>query len=172
MLAARSVVPFLSFATPCSQGGATMARRVPPLIWHLGGSVLFLVVVSLLIKGLTGVFHPKIGQAEYGVRAAEVRALGERRAVEARLVSVPVVETAMGTISAVHETTTAARIPARVTEVNVSAGEQVEKGAVSALRGTWPHRSASDRQGHDSGRERGERPDDGSAARRGPSLAL
>ena len=107
-----------------------MAKRIPPLIWYLAGSVLFLVVVSLLIMGLAGVFHPKIGQAEHGVPAAEFRALGERPVAEARLVTMPVVETAVGTISAVHETTIAAKILARVMEVNVSAGEQVEKGAV------------------------------------------
>ena len=107
-----------------------MAKSIPPLIWYLGGSVLFLVVVSLLIMVLAGVFHPKIGQAEHGVPAAEVRVLGERPVTEARLVSMPVVETTVGTISAVHETTIAAKTLARITEVNVSAGEQAEKGAV------------------------------------------
>jgi len=107
-----------------------MANRVPSLVWYIGGSAFFLVVVSLLIMGLAGFFHPKIGQAEDGVPAAAVRALGERAAVEAHLVSVPVVETAVGTISAVHETTIAAKILARITEVNFSAGEQVKKGAV------------------------------------------
>ncbi|MBU0639655.1 MAG: efflux RND transporter periplasmic adaptor subunit [Planctomycetes bacterium] len=107
-----------------------MAKRIPPLIWYFGGAVLFLVVVSLLIMGLAGVFHPKIGQDEHGVPEAEVRTLGERPVVEARLVSMPLVETAVGTISAIHETTIAAKILARVTEVNVSAGEQVAEGAV------------------------------------------
>ncbi len=107
-----------------------MVKRNSPLIWYLGGSVLFIVVVSLLIMGLAGFFHHKIGEAEHGMPAREVRTLGARSVAEARLVSMPVVETAVGTISAIHETTIAAKILARVLEVNVTAGEQVEQGAV------------------------------------------
>lgn len=107
-----------------------MARRIPPFVWYLGGSLLFLIVVSVLIAGLAGVFHRKIGSTPATRPAAAVRLLGPRPVVAVREVEVPVVEAAVGTIGAVHETTVAAKITARVTEVNVTAGATVQKDAV------------------------------------------
>ena len=107
-----------------------MAKRISPRVWYLGGGVLLLIIVGLLIMGLAGVFHAKIGPVKRPAGGVGLRPLGDRSTAEARLVSVPVIETAVGTISAVHETTLAAKILARVTEVNAAAGETVAQGAV------------------------------------------
>ncbi len=107
-----------------------MGKRIPPWVTYSGSGAGLLVIVALLIMWLAGVFHAKVGQAQHPGPAVHVRLLGDRPAIEARLVSVPVVETAVGSIAAVHETTIAAKILARVTEVNASAGEQVQEGAV------------------------------------------
>jgi membrane fusion protein (multidrug efflux system) len=107
-----------------------MAKKIPSVIWYGGGGVVLLVCVSLLIMWLAGFFQPKIGETGHEAAAAEVRTLGDRTVAEAQLIDRPVIETAVGTISAVHETTIAAKILARVIEVNVSAGEEVKEDAV------------------------------------------
>jgi hypothetical protein len=54
-----------------------MAKRIPPLVWHLGGSVLLQVVVSLLITGLSGVFDTlprrRISRSTCGLACPSVR---------------------------------------------------------------------------------------------------
>ena len=50
--------------------------------------------------------------------------------VPVRIVRIPLVETAVGTIRAVHETTIGSKLLARVVEVNLKAGQKVRQGDV------------------------------------------
>ena len=54
----------------------------------------------------------------------------ERRLVPVRLIRLPLCESAVGTIRAVHETTIGSKLLARVVEVNLKAGQKVQAGDV------------------------------------------
>jgi RND family efflux transporter MFP subunit len=91
----------------------------------------FTLVVAVLILWLAGVFHQKIpGEVRTAAAARAARSAAGVRTAEARLITVPRVESAVGTIRAVHETAVASKILARVIEVNVQAGQEVGQGDV------------------------------------------
>jgi RND family efflux transporter MFP subunit len=87
----------------------------------------FTAVVLLLLLWLAGKFSPKI-QATEGDDRGGVPTSRPASLVVARTVRMPVTETAVGSIKAVHETAVASRLLARVVEVNLKAGQQVKKG--------------------------------------------
>jgi RND family efflux transporter MFP subunit len=93
----------------------------------------FLVVVVLLMVWLAGGFHRKIDRSPSHSQAASVR-LSESTAgaetTEVRLRQMPRVEQAVGTVRAVHETAVAAKLLAKIIEVNITAGQAVQKGDV------------------------------------------
>jgi RND family efflux transporter MFP subunit len=90
--------------------------------------LVFAVSVTLLLLWLAGKFAPKVmAQAE---RTSANRDKAPGVVAQVRLVRLPLVETAVGTIRPVHETTIGARLLARVVEVNVKAGQVVEAGEV------------------------------------------
>jgi RND family efflux transporter MFP subunit len=95
-----------------------------------GIGVGFAVIVVLLIMTLAGFFHPKVGKAQPGAAVTAGRPVGDARLTEARLITVPTVESAVGTIRAVHETAVASKLLAKVLDVRVIAGQVVKTGDV------------------------------------------
>jgi RND family efflux transporter MFP subunit len=103
-----------------------------------------LILVVLLMLWLAGAFHPKIGSdaAPPGREGGFARAAADSANSDAPLVNpppgatlvtvrkirVPITETAVGTIRAVHETAVASKLLARVAAVPVKAGQAVRKG--------------------------------------------
>ena len=96
--------------------------------------VVFAVGVTGLLFWLAGTFEPKVAMQTERVAASENKAPGS--VAEARLVRLPLVETAVGTIRPVHETKIGAKLLARVNEVNLKAGQVVEAGDV-LVRSLW-----------------------------------
>jgi RND family efflux transporter MFP subunit len=89
---------------------------------------LFAVGVTVLLFWLAGKFEPKVSTDDKSDRLAERQSPG--RVVPVRATQVPVVETAVGTIRAVHETAIGSKLLARVVEVNLKAGQSVSKGEI------------------------------------------
>jgi membrane fusion protein, multidrug efflux system len=82
----------------------------------------------VLMLWLDGGFAPKVlARASH---EAPANSIGEGRAVAARLLRLPVVESAVGTIRAVHETSVGSKLLARVVGVNLKAGQKVKSGEV------------------------------------------
>ena len=90
--------------------------------------LVFAVGVTVLLLWLAGKFAPKVSMQAERVSASEDKAPGI--VAEVRLVRLPLVETAVGTIRPVHETTIGAKLLARVVEVNLKAGQVVKAGDV------------------------------------------
>jgi len=90
----------------------------------------FTVLVIILLLWLANVFTPKIGTGRPEESVVAERPVGETALAEARLIRVPVIESAVGTIRAVHETSVASKLLAKVVAVNVQAGQSVHKGDV------------------------------------------
>ena len=106
-----------------ASGAASVARTV-------GVGVVFTAVVVVLLLWLAGVFAPKVGSGEHEPRGVAGRPVGNTPLVAARLVSMPATEPAVGTVRAVHETSVASKLLAKVTAVNVQAGQAVNRGDV------------------------------------------
>jgi len=104
---------------------AAMLQRLRPL----AAATVFIVAATLLMLWLAGVFTAKVPMEVAAAGAAPPTTLPAATAV-ARILTVPVTEQAVGTIRAQHETTIASRILARVVEINVRAGQQVQAGQV------------------------------------------
>src|SRR5262245_6224893 len=86
----------------------------------------FALGVTLLLLWLAGEFGAKVSmQTE---RPSEGTPSGI--VADVRLVRRPMIETAVGTIRPVHETTIGAKLLARVVEVNLAAGQVVTAGDV------------------------------------------
>ena len=107
-------------------------RRVCPrwVAWGSRAAILlvFSVSVTVHLLSLAGKFAPKVSMQTERVSASEDDAPGI--VAEVRLVRRPMVETAVGTIRPVHETTIGAKLLARVVEVNLKAGQAVKAGEV------------------------------------------
>lgn len=108
-----------------------MTVRRPLLTRLLGQAAVFLAFtagVIVLLLWLAGKFEEKV---PVSVPHARAEAAGVRGAVvRVRRVRVPMVETAVGTIRAVHETSIGSKLLARVVEVNLKAGQSVKAGEV------------------------------------------
>lgn len=109
-----------------------MAIRVALLgrwIGQLAVFVAFGVGVIVLLLWLAGKFAPKVpakSTAEQPQLAADIA----ERMAPARLIRLPLSESAVGTIRAVHETSLGSKLLARVIEVNLKAGQKVHTGDV------------------------------------------
>ncbi len=104
--------------------------------WLRGVAVAatFTAAVVFMLLWLAGAFHPKVlgdGRA-LGSPSHTGRALGDAMLAPVRWIRVPRVETAVGTIRAVHEVSVAAKLLARVVELNAAAGQRVQAGDVLA----------------------------------------
>ena len=87
----------------------------------------FVVSVTLLMLWLAGKFSAKIPVDAAGGRASPFQPVGVTL-VEARTVLVPVMESAVGTVQAQHETTIGSQILARVVDIQLRAGQPVRQG--------------------------------------------
>jgi RND family efflux transporter MFP subunit len=107
-------------------------RKIGEQLAHWGSRaailLLFTAGVTLLLLWLAGKFAPKVSMQSEGIPASEPKASGS--VADVRLVRLPLVETAVGTIRPVHETTIGAKLLARVVEVNLKAGQPVKAGDV------------------------------------------
>lgn len=93
--------------------------------WGAIGAAVF--GVGLLLMLLSGVFHPKVTHSESSPR---IPIPPNAQFVEAQIVTKPRFESAIGSIKPVRESSVASKILARVLEVNVTAGKQVQEGEV------------------------------------------
>ena len=84
-------------------------------------------VVTVMLLFLAGVFHSKV-PSEVG--ATTTRSAEGRKSVAARLLKRPRYETATGTVKPVHESAVAAKLLAKVLEINATAGQVVQKDQV------------------------------------------
>ncbi len=100
-------------------------RAVSRRLRLVAAGTAFTVVGVLLMLWLAGVFRPKIDSSVSS--APPPRPLGGRSVVEVRAVRRPNIESAVGTIRAVHEAAVASKLLARVVEVRVQAGQAVHK---------------------------------------------
>ena len=90
--------------------------------------LVFTVGVTVLLLWLAGNFAPKVSMQVERVSASEEKTPGI--VAKVRLIRRPLVETAVGTIRPVHETTIGAKLLARVVEANLKAGQVVKAGDV------------------------------------------
>ncbi len=88
----------------------------------------FVAGVGLLLFWLAGGFAPKVSDSKTSQTALELPSAG--KVALAHLLRVPLVETAVGTIRPVHETTIGSKLMARVVEVRLRAGQSVASGEV------------------------------------------
>ena len=115
-----------------------MARRKHAFLTMkvLGGiltGLVFLVVVVLLMVWLAGGFHRKIDRSPSQSQAASrppSESVAGAETAQVLLRQVPRVEQAVGTVRAVHESAVAAKLLAKIMEVNITAGQAVHKGDV------------------------------------------
>ena len=91
-------------------------------------ALLFMAGVTVLLLWLAGTFAPKVPRSIASSHREGGKIEGEL--VPVQLIQVPRVESAVGTIRAVHETTIGSKLMARVTAVNLKAGQQVRNGDV------------------------------------------
>ena len=100
------------------------------LRWAARGLVLagFAAGVVVLMAALAGKFEKKVEMAAAAQSAPAVESQGQ--VVAAHLIRLPLSESAVGTIHAVHETTIGSKLLARVMEVNLKAGQKVHVGEV------------------------------------------
>jgi RND family efflux transporter MFP subunit len=91
--------------------------KIAAMGFATGGLVLLLMV-------LAGFFHRKVPTDPAKISESD---LSKTSVAEVRLIRQPRYETAVGTIKAVHEAAVASRLLARVVEVNVKAGQAVQR---------------------------------------------
>jgi RND family efflux transporter MFP subunit len=90
-------------------------------------AVAGIIVVTLLLLILAGVFHAKVGEVSTEGRSPSS---AELPTTDVRLIRRPRFETAVGTVKSTHESAVASKLLARVVEVNVKAGQAVNQGDV------------------------------------------
>lgn len=91
-------------------------------------ALLFLAGVTLLLLWLAGTYAPKVSPAL--VQSQRSGRAIEGQVVPVNIIEVPRIESAIGTIRAVHETTIGSKLMARVIDVNLKAGQKVRGGEV------------------------------------------
>lgn len=103
-------------------------RQLAP--WIGRGAVLFGFVAGVIVImfWLSGRFSPKVPEGALPDAAAGARLAGEPARVLP--VTLPLTESAVGSIRAVHEIAVGSKLLARVVEVNIKAGQQVQAGEV------------------------------------------
>lgn len=99
--------------------------RILRTLGTYGFAITGTLAVAALLLILAGVFHAKVpaGQTPSGRPVPADAVLAEAITIER-----PRFESAVGSIEAVHQTSLAAKILAKVVQVNVTAGQQVKAG--------------------------------------------
>jgi len=95
-------------------------------------ALLLVLLVGFAIAWLAGVFHEKVDTGTAAATAARPRPVGDAPLSEVRLIRIPRIEQAVGSVRAVHETAVASRVLASVLEIVVRAGDRVAAGDVVA----------------------------------------
>jgi len=90
--------------------------------------LVFAAGVVVLMLWLAGKFEPKVPVAPAGSPTSTAGVNGE--VVPVRVRKLPLYESAVGSIRAVHETSVGSKLLARVVEVNLKAGQAVKKDDV------------------------------------------
>ena len=108
-------------------GMKSLMRWVVLAAWFLG----FTAGVVLLMLWLSGKFSPKVPAGAAPDASTPVKIEG--RTATVRVLRLPLSESAVGTIRAVHETSIGSKLLARVVEVNLRAGQKVKTGDVLLL---------------------------------------
>lgn len=108
---------------------APRRRGLPPWLGTLVLGVAMTVGLAVLLAAFAGVFKDKVPME---VPERRQTWSGDEPTAEVRLIKRPRFESAVGTVRAVHESSIASKILARVVEVNVKAGQPVTKGDVVA----------------------------------------
>ena len=107
------------------------ASRVRRILWLTASGLGFTVVVVVLLLWLAGTFHRKIDAPTWRVAAAAERPVGPHTTlVPASLLRTPRIESAVGTVQAVHAVDVASKLLAKVLEIDVQAGQEVKAGQV------------------------------------------
>ena len=99
-------------------------RRLLQAVAFLG----FAAGVVVLMLWLAGKFSPKVPATNSAAQSETSRTSAQL--VPVALVELPLTESAVGTIRAVHETSIGSKLLARVVEVNLKAGQKVHAGDV------------------------------------------
>ncbi len=103
-----------------------------PKWWKIVRGVIVVLVVGvlvvLLMLWLMGTFHRKISTEPAPVAAS--RPLAGQTVVAVEAITVPVEETAVGTVQPVHRVDIASKLLAKVLTIDVRAGQWVTKGQV------------------------------------------
>ena len=99
------------------------------VLWSAGAAIVFAALVVVLMLWLSGRFSPKVSMAAQQADASRPIGAGGTIA-PVRILHLPATESAVGTIEALHESTVASRILARVVEINLTAGQVVKQGDV------------------------------------------
>jgi RND family efflux transporter MFP subunit len=101
-----------------------------PWLRYLAVGAGFAGVILVLMLWLAGRFSPKVPVPQATSRPEPGHVPPAGSVVEARAVTLPVTESAVGSIRAVHETSVASRLLAKVVQVNVTAGQRVKRDEV------------------------------------------
>ncbi len=105
----------------------SLSRKSLTIVRQIVVALVFTAVVVLLMIWLAGGFKPKISASAGGETQSPVYS-GPTATV--RRVSLPQTEEAVGTVRAVNEMVVTPRVAARITELNLAAGQRVTKGDV------------------------------------------
>lgn len=103
------------------RGARTFAGRVAVLLAFVGAGVV-------LMMWLAGKFSPKVSATVQSPGSSERGISG--RAVAVRQIRIPRIESSVGTIRAVHETTIGSKLLARVVDAQLKAGQKMHEGDV------------------------------------------
>jgi RND family efflux transporter MFP subunit len=103
-------------------------KRFTNLLGQAAVLLGFAAAVVVLLLWLAGSFAPKVPESTASPPPLGSPVAGQ--VVPARVVRLPLSESAVGTIRAVHETSIGSKLLARVTEVQLKAGQQVKAGDV------------------------------------------
>ena len=104
----------------------TKTGKLRSILTKLLATAFLAVVVVVLMLYLTGAFHHKVSAAAVELPG---RVIGnDVRLAPATILTRPAIEQAVGTIRPVYQSTVAAKIMEKVMEINVIAGQKVQKG--------------------------------------------
>lgn len=104
-------------------------RRIRPILQSTALVAALAGVVVLLMLWLMGALTPKVRPGNIGTSAA-APPVSNLALVQVRMIRIPRVESAVGTVRPVHETAVASNILAQVAQVDITAGQRVEAGAL------------------------------------------
>jgi len=110
--------------------GTNKLKTWVPWLRYAGVGVAFAAGIALLMLWLAGKFSPKVPVRQASSQPTSWQPPAGATVVAARSVKLPVTESAVGSIRAVHETAVASRLLAKVVEVQLTAGQRVKQGEV------------------------------------------